>query len=173
MVVLMAGLPGTGKSTLSRELARILDGAVLDKDRVRAALFAPEDIEYSADQDDFCVSVLLDTARWLLARNPERYVFLDGRTFSKNAHVDAAVNALRRMGARWAILECTCSEETARRRLAADAQSGAHPAANRDFNLYLEVKRAWEPILLPKTILDTEQSLEECVRLAMTALGRR
>ena len=37
--VLFAGLPGTGKSTLARAIAGRLGAAVLDKDRVRGALF--------------------------------------------------------------------------------------------------------------------------------------
>jgi predicted kinase len=38
-LVIMAGLPGTGKSTISRVLAAEVGGLVLDKDNVRAALF--------------------------------------------------------------------------------------------------------------------------------------
>ena len=41
MIVIMAGLPGTGKSTLAQALAQRLPGAVLDKDAIRAALFEP------------------------------------------------------------------------------------------------------------------------------------
>ena len=35
MIVTMAGLPGTGKSTLARILAQRLPGAVLDKDIIQ------------------------------------------------------------------------------------------------------------------------------------------
>ena len=56
MIVLMAGLPATGKSTLARELGRRTSGRVLSKDEVRHALFLPGEIEYSTGQDDFCLN---------------------------------------------------------------------------------------------------------------------
>src|SRR5213078_144559 len=84
MLILMAGLPGTGKSTLSQALAAELGGTVLDKDQIRATLFPAADIEYSTEQDDFCMAILLKVAGYLFRKNPERRIFLDGRTFSRS-----------------------------------------------------------------------------------------
>src|SRR5262249_39463493 len=52
VLVAMAGLPGSGKSTLAACLERELGAVVLDKDRVRAALFPPRVLDYSAAQDE-------------------------------------------------------------------------------------------------------------------------
>ncbi|HVI04616.1 MAG TPA: ATP-binding protein [Sphingomicrobium sp.] len=163
----MAGLPGTGKSTLSRALAREFSGTVLDKDTVRAALFPPADIEYSNEQDDFTMAVMLKTAGYLFRKAPSRWIFLDGRTFSRRYQLTRATGFATAIGQRWKILECRCRDETARQRLLADP---AHPAANRDFALYLEVKARFEEITLPKIIIDTDQPLDRCVALGKAGL---
>lgn len=167
MLILMAGLPGTGKSTLSRTLAAELGGTVIDKDRIRAALFDPADIEYSTEQDEFCMRVMLKVAGYIFRKDPSRRVFLDGRTFSQRYQLDRATGYAKAIGQPWHILECICSDETARKRLEEDR---AHVAANRDFNLYLQVKARFEEITLPKTVIDTGQPLQSCVELARTAL---
>jgi predicted kinase len=66
MIVIMAGLPGTGKSTVARSLAQRLPAAVLDKDIIRAALFSAAHVEYSSEQDDFCQEIMVQTASYLL-----------------------------------------------------------------------------------------------------------
>ena len=167
MLVLMAGLPGTGKSALSQGLAVELGGTVIDKDRVRGALFDPADIEYSTEQDEFCMRVMLKVAGYLFRKDPERHVFLDGRTFSRRYQVARATGYAEALGQPWRILECVCSEPTARKRL---QQDESHPATNRDFRLYLEVKARFEEIALPKTVIDTDQPLERCIQQARTAL---
>ena len=167
MLILMAGLPGSGKSTLSRALAAELGGTVLDKDEVRAALFPPRDIEYSAEQDDFCMAVMLKVAGYLFRRDPSRRIFLDGRTFSRTYQLERATGFAEALSQSWRILECVCSQETARGRM---AKHPAHLAANRDFELYLKVKARFEEISLPKTVIDTDQPFPVCVEIAKSAL---
>jgi adenylylsulfate kinase len=167
MLILMTGLPGSGKSTLSRALAAELGGTVLDKDEVRAALFSPDDIDYSSEQDDFCMGIMLKVAGYLFRKDPSRRIFLDGRTFSRTYQLERATGFADALGQPWKILECVCSEETARGRL---AKNPAHVAANRDFNLYLQVKARFEEISLPKTTINTDQPLDMCVQIAKSAL---
>ena len=171
MLILMAGLPGTGKSTLASELARRTGGHVLDKDVVRQALFGPDRIEYSSAQDDLVVGVMLEAAAYLLRVHPTLRVFLDGRLFSRTRQIDEVVAFAERIGTPWRILECVCSQETARRRLSSDLQAERHPAANRSFDLYLEIKHRFELIAREKTLLDTGCALLACVEAALAALG--
>jgi adenylylsulfate kinase len=169
MLVIMAGLPGSGKSTVAREIAARCDGVVLDKDSIRAALFGAE-VEYTAEQDDFVVNIMLQTAAWFLARNRKRVVILDGRVFSRNAQLHRVTDFAEKLSLGWIVFECICSEQTARRRLEEDATIGAHPARNRTYALYREVKQRFEPIPEPKVVIDTERNLEECVAQALGSL---
>ena len=163
----MAGLPGTGKTTLARELAARTRGRVLGKDETRHALFAADEIEYSSHQDDFCQQVMLETAGYLLQRDPGRMLFLDGRPFSRRYQIENVVHAAAALHQTWRIIECVCPEQLARQRLEEQSALQAHPAGNRDFKLYLEVKARFETITLPKTVIDTSEPLVTCIEQAL------
>lgn len=167
---MMAGLPGTGKSALARVLAERSGGIVLDKDLIRAALFAPAHIEYSREQDDFCQQLMLQTGEYLLSRHLRLRIFLDGRPFSRRYQRRQVEAAAARLRTPLAIIECVCDQNTALARLLADAQTGAHPAANRNPALYAQVKSDFEPLSEPRLTLDTGQPLSQCVRQAQSYL---
>ena len=168
----MAGLPGTGKSTLARRLADELavrgsSVMILDKDIVRAALFGPSEIEYSTRQDDFCVDVMLQAAEYILRTDPHKCVILDGRTFSRRYQVDVVRELAHKLDVPCALIECVCSDETIRQRLERDVADGRHPAQNRTYEMYLSVKARAEPIEGATLTIDTEDDLMRCVRRCM------
>jgi predicted kinase len=171
MIVIMAGLPGTGKSTLARALAQRLPGAVLDKDSIRAALFQPAYVEYSLAQDDFCQEIMLQTAGYLLAKDAKLHVLLDGRTFSRRYQRDRVLECCSLVGTRWAMLECVCSEATAFARLTEAVAANSHVAANRTPELYREIRKVWEAIDQPKLVIDTDAELEVGVERALRYLA--
>jgi predicted kinase len=166
--VLMAGLPATGKSTLARELARRLDGVVLDKDAVRAALFPGAMTDYSAEQDDLCIDAILEAAAYLVRLHKTAFLFIDGRTFARHAQLTRVIHAVEETGSAWKILHLACEDDVASARLAA---TGEHPATNRNFELYHKVKASFEPIVHPKLDLDTSSDIDECVQLALEYLS--
>src|SRR5215471_2396104 len=147
MLIAMAGLPGTGKSTLAQNLADACSGIVLNKDVIRAALFPVALIEYSTRQDDFCMSILFQVASYMLQNDPSLYVILDGRPFSRKYQVEALDLLAEEINMPLKIIECKCSDETAQKRLEEKVTVGVkHLAGNRDFNLYLRMKACFEPI---------------------------
>src|SRR2546428_12465927 len=173
MIVIMAGLPGTGKSTLARALAQRLPGAVLDKDGIRAALFQPAHVEYSLAQDDFCQEIMLQTAAHLLVKEAELHVLLDGRTFSRRYQRERVIEFCPQVGTTWATLECVCAEQTALGRLAEAVAQNSHPAANRTPDLYRQIRKAWEQIDRPKLVIDTDANLDSCVDRTLRYLINR
>ena len=159
--VILAGLPGTGKSTLAEALAKKLGGIVLSKDKVRAALFPDGAITYSSGQNDFCMSVLLMAAQRIAADHRVPFLFIDGRTFSRERHVKQVAEAAHLVGAGLSILHLSCPEDLALERIKKD--QGKHAAKNRDPLLYFLVKSYFDPIRLPKLDVDTSRPLEESV----------
>ncbi len=174
MIVQLAGLPGTGKSTLAAELLHRLAGQalLLDKDRVRHALFGPQHTLYTREQDDFCVVTLFRAAAWQLRRTPGCIVILDGRTCSRAYQLTQLHRFATRTHQPLRLIECVCTETTIEQRLHADTTRGAHPAANRDIELYRRLRASAEPIPDPKLRLDTEAPLSECADRALSYLHR-
>lgn len=165
MIVAFAGLPGTGKSTLAQALAGRLPAVVLDKDRIRAALFLPSLIDYTKEQDDFCMDVLYRTAAYLHQSGRVKYAIIDGRTFSRPSQVAELIHMSQEIGASLRLIECVCSDSAAKARLDRDREAGSHLAANRSFALYLALKEQAQPIPPPKLVLHTDQEdLGTCVR---------
>jgi predicted kinase len=153
----MAGLPGTGKSTLARALAGEMGGVVLNKDILRADLFPQGLVEYSTEQDDFVQDLIERTAGYLLTRHPELTVFFDGRTFSRRYQIDRVIETAERLGTPWRILECVCAEEVARARI---GKAKKHPAKNRTVELYLRIRDQFDEIRYPKLVVDTGEERE-------------
>lgn len=170
MIVLMAGLPGTGKSTLARELAKRVGGRVVSKDDFRHTIFLPEEIEYSTAQDDFCQELMLETAGYLLSRDPKRIIFLDGRVFSRRYQIENVIHFADSLHQQWRILECICPEPLGKQRLSTDIEHNQHPAGNRDYQLYLAVKARFEVITFPKCVIDTSQELDASIQQALRSL---
>jgi predicted kinase len=168
--VMLAGLPATGKSTLAREMAVHLERcAVLNKDRVRAALFPGPMTDYTSEQDALCMRAMIESARYMTCRHLARHILFDGRTFSRSAQIEEVISAADATGAVWRILHLTSSDEVAEARLR--APDSDHPATNRDAALYHRVKAAFEPIVREKLDLDTTIGVAYVVPQALSWLN--
>lgn len=167
MMVMLAGLPGTGKSTLVRALAeRLPASAIVSKDLIRAAIFDPHLTPYSAAQDDFIMELMLHAAASHL-RGGISIVFLDGRTFSREYQRQRVREFAASIGTETRIIECVCVESVVLSRIAA---SRTHPAVNRTVDLYHRSVHTFAPVPEPKLRIDTGRPLDQCVAEAIACL---
>lgn len=168
-LVVLAGLPGSGKSSLARALSRRLDCPVFDKDRVREALFGPDRVRYTREQDDACVEALLAAAQACLRSGQEANAILDGRTFTGEGQVERMLEFERtsEIPLRWIQLDCRLS--TAAARLRADA--GLHPAADRDPNRLMQLAARARRLDVPHLALSSEPLGDEPPAAAIERLA--
>ncbi len=160
----MMGLPGTGKSTIARKLAAALGGVVISKDEVRAVAFPEAVRDYSAEQDDLAMEMVYEAAGYVLWRYPGLPVVIDGRTFTKEAHVMRVLAWAASVKTSKRFIECVCDDETARERLAHEQAS----AGNRDYVLYERLNEEADPVTVERLVLDTsEVGIDEAVERAV------
>ncbi len=172
MVIALAGLPGSGKSFLANEIVRRYPNFILyNKDTVRNALFPKKLTDFSSAQNDLCMDVIFQAVAYLLAKDPNRVIFIDGRTFSSKKQVDAILEFTTRIQVLCKFVYCTCSEETARERIVKDQNQ--HLAKNRDMNLYYSLKEHADPLTVPYLRLETDDPdlLDERVTKVLAYIG--
>lgn len=171
MLIALAGLPGSGKSTLAARLAPELNGVILSKDQVRAALFPPPVLDYSSAENEISMAAIFTAAAYIRKTFPDRPVLVDGRTFLRSYQIHDLLALASSLNESACIIECVCSDDIAKERLEHDMAEGRHPAKNRSYALYFSVKAKAEPIQVPHLTLDTGTTpLEECVRRCLVYL---
>lgn len=166
-LLLIAGLPATGKSTLGAALAETLSGHVLDKDLVRAALFEPSQVTYSSAQDEFVFGLLQRTAEWLWQRQPDLWIILGGRTFAQKHLRDQVRQWAGALQQRSETILCTCPEAVAQQRLQAP-----HPAKNRTWDLWQTLQADFAALgeSEPHIVINTSQAPATCRDQALAYL---
>lgn len=121
-LVLVGGLPGTGKSTLSEELAEGLGASVISSDQVRTELFgeagqkggAYQAGAYSPDNVDRTYAAMLDRASDLLAGGQS--VVLDA-SWTSQRHRRPASEAAEHARAELVSFQCTAPDAVVGERL--------------------------------------------------------
>ncbi|HWB75392.1 MAG TPA: AAA family ATPase [Nannocystaceae bacterium] len=147
-LVLVAGLPGTGKSRLADDLASHARLEWIRADAVRKQLAgidvhasgkaAVEGGIYTKSWNDRTYGECLARAEAILARGGR--VLVDA-SFKEERRRSELVELAQRMGARVRILVCSAPAEVVRTRL---ADRGDDPS-DADFGIYQHALRTWEP----------------------------
>ncbi len=158
-LVLLSGLPGTGKSYLAEQLARRLPLAVVASDQVRRLLF-PEPA-YTPAEHGVVHSICLDIVADLLRQGYS--VILDA-TNLVHSHRQRYYNLAEECAAQLLILRTTAAPDVVRRRLQERA-AGLAPAhaSEADWEVYLDYAQKEEPIRRPHRVVDTSADVRTAV----------
>ncbi|MCB9138042.1 MAG: AAA family ATPase [Caldilineaceae bacterium] len=167
MFVLLAGLPGVGKSTLANALAAEAGATVLDRDKVRDSIFPAVDLDYTAEQNELASQVTYLVAEYIARRNPERIIILDGRPFSRTAQIREVERLAARAGHALRIFYLWAPDDVVAARLQHDLTVRQDHAANRNMRKYRRIQQQFEPIQAEHLSLDASVPLPELVRAAL------
>lgn len=147
-LVLMAGLPATGKSTVARRFGERAGFAVIDTDRVRKQLAGLDPGEDASAE--FGAGIYTegwsDRTYGECRRRAENILFAGGRvivdaTFCRADRRRRFADLAREMGVPVHIVECQTSREVVVERLEARTDD----ASDADLNVYDRLQDRWEP----------------------------
>jgi aminoglycoside phosphotransferase family enzyme/predicted kinase len=144
-LVVMCGLPGTGKSTAARPIARALQAEWLRSDEIRREGQAPAipsaRDRYAPEAVEAVYDGMIRRSRAALARG--RSIVADA-TYSTRARRAAMIAAAEDAGARWVVVWVTAPDDVVRERIEGRARAGRDPS-EADFGVYLAAKKKFEP----------------------------
>lgn len=157
-LVLMKGPPGSGKSTIARELGRRLGWPVIDKDAVRDLL--PDELGGLSYEAMLALAERqLAIGLNVIADSPLGY----GQAYEKARDIGAVA------GARMLVIECECSDDAEwRRRIEqrAGTDLAAHHATDWTKVEAFHERTAADPydVDVPRLVIDTTGPIERTVR---------
>lgn len=178
-LVLVGGLPGTGKSTLAHRLAEVAKFMVIRSDVVRKELAGLEPVMssaagfqqgiYSSEWTDRTYAECLKRSETLLRQG--RRCIVDA-TFSRAAHRQRFIEAAERLAVPVVCLLCEADPDVIHRRL--DERRG--DASDADWNVYLTAAKQWEPsgpdAVRTTTVIDSGRSSDHSLEQAAGALRK-
>lgn len=156
-MVVITGLPGTGKSTLAAALAAELKAHHLNTDKIRTEMNLRG--KYDARTKKRIYDEMLYQAEALLKKNLP--VIVDG-TFYQQKLRNRFLRLARRLGKEIRWIELRAKEKVIRERVAEKRQY-----SEADFEVYHKIKSIYEPLEQAHLVLwSDELSIEEMTRRA-------
>lgn len=154
-LLVMVGLPGTGKSYLVEELAKTLPLVVITTDEVRR--FLPEQPTYTPSENVFIYEVCHALTAIRLARG-QRVIF-DGTNYVA-AQRQKLYGIAQQQQAALAVCHVQVSKQVARQRLEhrISGQRRDTDMSEADWAVYQWMVEAQEPIARPHLVLDTTET---------------
>jgi aminoglycoside phosphotransferase family enzyme/predicted kinase len=176
MLLIICGLPGTGKSTLAGAIAERTGFVHLASDVVRKELAGLKPIDAQPEQygegiysEHFTERTYAEVGRRAFSfLNQGRSVITDA-TFSKRRHLKKVMEAADMAGAKVQIIECSATNATVRARLE-ERRWAVGNVSDADWRVYLGKKVSFEEVPGPHIKVAAERTLAENLREVFRAV---
>lgn len=165
MLIIVCGLPGSGKSSLSKELAKLFTAVHLNSDAIRKKLFPQP--TYSEEEKRMVYVEMAKQAGEILDRG--NGVIADA-TFSRKEYRRILEAEAAKTGAKVFIIRCMLHEYEIKKRLERRQVSGKSPS-DADYEVYVKLKESFEPLDEPHLEVDYLRPKKEVLAKVKEFIG--
>lgn len=156
MIIVICGLPGTGKTTIAKKLAPTIDAIVLSTDKIRKEIIP--NLTYRREERELIFNVMVLLAKYL--HSSGKSCILDA-TFNREFSRNQVKNDLKVSENQFFIVECTCPEKIILSRL----ENRKNDYSDADASVYWQMKKIYEPVTSNHITIDTSLDSEYNVKL--------
>ncbi|NYT04232.1 MAG: ATP-binding protein [Candidatus Methanofastidiosa archaeon] len=161
MLIVITGLPGTGKTTIAEELAKKIDAIVLSTDKIRKTIF--EKPVYNEEDKRIVYNELFSQTSKSLSKG--KNVILDG-TFYTKALRKRAKEVGELFGKNVYFVYCETPEEILKERI----ENRLDKYSDADYSVYIKMKKIFEKFEEEVIKIDTSQNLSDNVEAIKTKI---
>lgn len=171
LVLLLAGVPGVGKTALANELAVALGGVILNRDDIRDGIFPAAYLDYSGPQNEVATATLLRVLAYLLSHRPPPVTLIDGKPFSRRAEIETVKRCSDQHGAALVVLHCVAPPGVIDDRLRRGLSDPVNVRAQRDPAKASRIRDEFEAIEHDHIVVDMEAPVTEAAARCLRALN--
>ena len=158
MIIVILGLPGSGKTSFARMLATEVNAYHIEGDEVRKKLFPNP--TYTGEETFATFSEMFHQTKKLASSN--RPIILDA-VFRGSEIREAVTEIAKDLGTPIKIVEVSANEEHIKERLS----GRTNDKSDADFSVYLKIRDAYEEVNQPHTTVTNNGSLNDLQKAAL------
>ena len=160
MIVIVLGLPGSGKSYFASRLAEVIQADYINSDQIRKGMFSKR--IYSEQEKGAVYDAMLEKMKSVVQLNKDLVI---DATFHREDSRQLFIRQLRGK-AKFFFIEITANPDLIRRRLKKE-----RPFSEADFDVYELTRHQWQPLSEPHLSLEsTDENIDYMLETAVNYL---